>query len=319
MNALTGFLTGSHTFVNSEWEKKLILSMAEEMLSVKSVNFLKEHITPLQPGVNVRGIKAMKNDKRTSEKFTILFNHRLDSYTNYKLFIQWMDNLWAKRQDFKVIITDVSAKSETGLHGIQEHLNRPYLEVRASLDKKDYYTLLWQVDAGVLMHKSWGAWSMSGLDLMAAGKPIISTYDRAFPEMLGEPYPFYFTPGDESSFQSALGKAMADKKAYSEASVQLQDRAIKLFDWDVMAAKWLDGIEKYGDCEFSNEASERKLDLVEYVKKQGIVTKKQLVQWVGGEVSYTRRRRFLQDNGIKDDPDTPLCEYSFGMTQKRFF
>ena len=96
---LLGVLEMEECGVNSIWLKDFVIEKSKELLSDKQVKKLQDIIQP-----HYLGIDDISPEHDYQPK-TILFNHRDNDYTGYSWFVNQMDKLYEKRQDFKVFTT----------------------------------------------------------------------------------------------------------------------------------------------------------------------------------------------------------------------
>jgi glycosyltransferase involved in cell wall biosynthesis len=306
--AIVGALAGQATMVNSKWEKEFILKDAYKYVDKKSADWLRDRMFVGHPGVNVDVCEKYRTDDKF-DKFTILWNHRLSSYTGCAIFFEWMDKLWEEGiRDFQVIMTNVANRifAHKRMTKSYEGDIPPYVTIYDHMPQAEYYKTLWKADCGVFMHIGWGAWSMASMENMACEKPIISVYDRAAPEMFGEEYPLYIgeTPTDDDAFFRFRRKFLYLKDNHDEArkiGKSLKQRAENLFTWDITVRAWDSVIKEFGDFELTNEASTEKLKLLQKVKENGTLTKHECLKHFGGCMSWTRYRKYLLTHGVYDN------------------
>lgn len=308
--ALVGALAGQGTMVNSEWEKEFILKDAEKYLKKKDAQWLRTRMRVGHPGVNINECDRVRTDERF-DKFTILWNHRLSSYTGCSIFFEWMDRLWEEGiRDFQVVMTNVANRVFAHKRMTKSYSGDipPYVTIFDHLPHDEYHQLAWKVDCGVFMHIGWGAWSMADLELMACEKPIISVFDRAGPELFGpkDEYPLYFADDttDKNAFYGFRRKFLYLKNNHDEGKKigkYLRARAERLYDWDITVKGWDRTIKEFGDFDLSNNPSTEKVNLLNEVKTAGSMTKFECMKHFGGATSWTRYRRYLITHGIYDD------------------
>jgi len=92
-----------------------------------------------------------------TDKKIILFNHRLNKTTNWKMVIDVLDDIYEKRQDFVLWITDDSKIQSKGI------LNKPYIKVQ-QVPSENYGYLMKNAHFGICNHKGYSTWNMALID-----------------------------------------------------------------------------------------------------------------------------------------------------------
>jgi glycosyltransferase involved in cell wall biosynthesis len=299
---LVGMLCGQATGVDSLWAKEFILKEAERFITKDKIEYLRKTIFSLNPGVDIEEIDSYRTDKRF-DKFTIIWNSRLTSYTGATLFFEFLDRMWDEGyRDFQVICTNIVYK----VFADKRISKYDYVKLMDRMPLDEYYKVCWMADCGVFMHIGWGAWSIASCELMACHKPIVSISTRSAPEIFGEDYPLYFARSSEDNsayrgFRRKMLKLMKDHEYAKKVGDMNRKRCEENFHWDKTVKAWDEMIHRFGDFNLSNGPSEGKIKLLEFVKKKGTATKKEVLKQFGGAISYTRYRRYLLTHGIYDD------------------
>lgn len=102
------------------------------------------------------GFSTKEADKYfTNEKFnkkTIVFANRLSgiNYTHHEEFIQAVNELYEKRQDFQVVFTNPSGKYSW--EKLKQLVKPLYIYKEHSLSRKEYFELLWKADISVHLY-----------------------------------------------------------------------------------------------------------------------------------------------------------------------
>ena len=140
--------------VNSIWLKDFVIDTSIPLLSNSKQRDLKKIIQP-----HYLGIDDVSPDHEYEPK-TILFNHRDNDYTGYSWFVEQMDKLYDKRQDFKVFTTLTT-------------LDRPYAERVKLSSREEYLNFVRKMHMGVGCFKTYSAWSISTTDGLSQGVPYV--------------------------------------------------------------------------------------------------------------------------------------------------
>ena len=255
---LLGVLEMEECGVNSIWLKDFIIEKSKEFLSDNQVKKLQDIIQP-----HYLGIDDISPDHDYQPK-TILFNHRDNEYTGYSWFVEQMDELYKKRQDFKVYTTLTD-------------LDRPYAERVKLSSRKEYLNFVRKMHMGVGCFKTYSAWSISTTDGLSQGVPYVLPNKLCYPEMVGKDYPLLY---EEKDFLSPL----------------LSD-----FKWGGRVLKWFNNWETFDEWEvFGDTKAYRKI--VKFIKDRGSVTKYdifRMLNW-GRRVDWSPyRNRLRNEKDIK--------------------
>ena len=97
--SMIGLLEYDKCYINTQHQKEMVLKQAEEIFNSDTLYKLSNILEVQHIGVDSKDIVLDINEK-TFKK--IVFNHRPETYKNYKDFLELMDKLYEQRQDFKV-------------------------------------------------------------------------------------------------------------------------------------------------------------------------------------------------------------------------
>ena len=276
MHNIAGILEMEECGVNTEWLKDLVLEKAREVYHSRVVSELDHIIQPHYLGVD---------DISTGHKHkhgTILFNHRDNEYTGYTWFVKQMDELWEKRQDFKVYTTLTD-------------LDRPYAERVKLSSRDDYLNFVRSMHMGVGCFKKYSAWSISTTDGLSQGVPYILPNGMCYPEMVGEQYPLLYKGSD--GFKSTIEYMLDEPKARDEANNYLAPK-LNDFRWSERVLKWFDDWKYFDKLKVMSDTDSYK-KIVEHIHKKKSVSKKELLDYMGWGVrisfSEYRNRLRLED------------------------
>ena len=164
---ITGLLEYDRCYLNTEYQKSLILNQAKETFNDKIIQRLDKILTVQHLGVDKDDI--VDNINTTPEKI-IVFNHRPDTYKHFKEFISVTDKLWEMRKDFKVWIP------------LLDKPNREYVTTVKG-DKEFYYKELQKCYVGFSPKQTYGGWSVATTDGMMNGVPYIMYDDLYYHEL----------------------------------------------------------------------------------------------------------------------------------------
>ena len=273
MHNIAGILEMDECGVNTEWLKDLVLDKAREVYHSRIISQLDNIIQPHYLGVD---------DISTGYKYTpktILFNHRDNEYTGYTWFVKQMDELWEKRQDFKVYTTLTD-------------LDRPYAERVKLSSRDDYLNFVRSMHMGVGCFKKYSAWSISTTDGLSQGVPYVLPNGMCYPEMVGEQYPLLYDGVD--GFKSTIEYMLDNPKAREEANNYLSPK-LNGFKWSERVLKWFDDWKYFDELKvMSNTDSYKKI--LDFIHKNKSVSKKDILEYMnwGVRISFSEYRNRLR-------------------------
>jgi len=279
MHNIAGMLEMEECGVNTQWLKDLVIEKSVELFSDKVVKDLEKIIQPHYLGVD--SISTGHNYKRN----TILFNHRDNEYTGWAWFVKRMDELWEKRQDFKVYLTLAD-------------LDRPYAE-RVKLHSRDeYLNFVRSMHMGIGCFQKYSAWSISTTDGLSQGVPYILPDGMCYPEMVGEQYPLLYKGVD--GFKSTIENMLDNPKVREEANNYLAPK-LNGFKWSERVDKWFDGWKHFDELKIMSDTDSYKR-IVDFVHKKKSVSKKDILEHLnwGVRISFSEyRNRLRTEDTIK--------------------
>ena len=278
MHNIAGILEMDECGVNTEWLKDLVLDKAREVYHPRIISQLDNIIQPHYLGVDLISIGHEYKPK------TILFNHRDNEYTGWAWFVKRMDELWKKRQDFKVYLTLAD-------------LDRPYAERVKLSSRDDYLNFVRSMHMGIGCFQKYSAWSISTTDGLSQGVPYILPNGMCYPEMVGEQYPLLYKANDSQSFKDMIENVLDNDYMRDEANFYLEPK-LEGFRWSERVLKWFDGWKHLDDLKVMSDTESYK-KMVDYIHKMKSVSKKELLKhmnWISGlgRICFTEYRNRLR-------------------------
>ena len=249
---ISGILEMHECGVNSEWLKKLVIKNCKELFSDKVIQKLEKIIQP-----HYLGIDEISTGHKYKPK-TILFNHRDNEYTGWSWFIKRMDELWEKRQDFKVYTTladfpKITKKDKSGKEMKDGNGNK-----------------IWEID-------------------------LMLPNGLCYPEMVGDKYPLLYEANNVSSFKDTIENMLDNPKCRKEANKYLEPN-LNGFKWNERVLKWFSNWKCLDELEIIGDKSEAYPKIVNFIKNKGFVTKRDITNhfnW-GVRISLTAYRNRLR-------------------------
>jgi len=281
MHNIAGILEMDECGVNTQWLKDLVLDKAEQVYHPRVVSQLDNIIQPHYLGVD--DISTGHEHKHG----TILFNHRDNEYTGYTWFVKQMDDLYKKRQDFKVYTTLTD-------------LDRPYAERVKLHSRDDYLNFVRSMHMGVGCFQKYSAWSISTTDGLSQGVPYILPDGMCYPEMVGEQYPLLYKSNNAKSFKDTIENMLDNSYMRDEANLYLEPK-LEGFRWSERVNKWFDGWKHFDDLKVMSDTDSYK-KIVEHIHRKKSVSKKELLEHMGWgvRISFSEyRNRLRLENTIR--------------------
>jgi glycosyltransferase involved in cell wall biosynthesis len=233
--------------------KNLVLEKAKKYLSSDLVAKLDKIIQPHYLGVD----KIDLSNNPTGNN--IIFNHRDNEYTQYKWFLQQMDKLYERRQDFTVYTTLAD-------------INKPYGKRVKIHDRQDYLKFLKSMKVGVGCFSKYSAWSIATTDSLSMGVPYVLPNKLCYPEMVGEDYELLYD--DAKDFLDKIEMMLDDK-----IEVDLSKK-IKSFTWKKRVAEWFDKWKCFDEFDCVQE-TESYLKIKQFIIDNNSVSKKDILDYMG--------------------------------------
>jgi glycosyltransferase involved in cell wall biosynthesis len=278
MKNINGLLEMDRCFANTQSQIDLVIENCKEIYSPKIVNRLETILKPLYLGVDEKDIVESINEDY--EKI-IVFNHRAWTYKDYPNFLKTMDELYKKRQDFKVWVPLAKTK------------DREYI-ITDKFNKKEYYNFLSKCCVGFSPRQNYRGWSIATTDGLMNGCPYI-LFDEEYNREIFSDGDFFKTNLDsipliEKYLDDPSYRNKMAKKSLENCKKRLifKNEVIQLNDYICDLYSRIKTVQSDG-------ALNRLIDIIKDKKN---ISKKELLQEMGWGVSikWNKYRKALLDH-----------------------
>ena len=283
---ITGLLEYDTCYLNTQYQKDLIINQATETFNENTISKLDKILTVQHLGVDKDDIV---DDINENPEKIIVFNHRPDTYKHFKQFIALTDKLWKQRQDFKVWVP------------LLDKPNREYVIVD-KFDKDLYYKKLQNCCVGFSPKQTYGGWSIATTDGLMNGLPYIMYDDTYYKEL--NPTADFFTTDDDAlllldSYLDTPRRNLQAKRSlkYVREKLIYADEMLRM---SYLINRLLSKQKVMGDSEKLNE-------IIHYIRKRTSVTKQEMMGFVGwgrGIKWSPYRRALMKHPNIYDVNDS---------------
>ena len=271
-SSVAGLLMMDECGVNSDWLKQLTIKEASKHWNKKVTDDLQKIVQPHYLGVDRINVREDYKDK------TVIFNHRGAGYTGWEWFVKIVDEIWEKRQDFKVYTTLTQVDREW------------YERVRCE-SRDDYMNFLASMKFGVGTFQTYSAWSISTTDGFSVGVPYLLPNKLCYPEMVSvasNPYPYLYDNRDD--FIKRFNDMLDNPIDYDTTELA------KNMKWEERIEKWFSSWKNVFDLETVGE-TESLLKIRDFIKSKSFVTKFDILEHMGWgvRIKYSGYRNALRN------------------------
>ena len=256
--SVAGLLQMEECGVNSDWLKQLTIKYAGRHYNQDVLDKLQKIIQPHYLGVD--RINPRKASDYTDK--TVVFNHRDAGYTGWEWFVKVVDEIWEKRQDFKVYTT-------------LAQIDRPWNERVKLTGRNEYMDFLSKMKFGVGTFQTYSAWSISTTDGFSVGCPYLLPNDLCYPEMVSvasTPYPYLYD--GRADFIKRFNEMLDNPIEYDTTEIA------KNMVWNERIAKWFGGWDSVFELKTMQE-TESLLKIKQFIKDKNVTNKFDILEYMG--------------------------------------
>jgi len=273
---ITGLLEYERCYLNTEYQKNLVLNQAKETFNDKTIRRLNDILTVQHLGVEPDDIT---NDINPNPKKIIVFNHRPDAYKHFNNFIKIMDDLWKDRQDFLVWIPLLTEK-----------LNKSYI-TNDKGNKEWYYNKLKECCVGFSPKQKYGGWSVATTDGMMNGVPYIMYNEDYYKELYNDA-DFFST---DTQAVSLLNKYLNNTEYRNEQAKKSLNHIKKNLVYKNKIVEMNDYMNELLSSQKEIKDSQKLYEIIDWIKTSKSVSKSEILDnlnW-GRGIKWTPYRRAL--------------------------
>jgi glycosyltransferase involved in cell wall biosynthesis len=273
---ITGLLEYERCYLNTEYQKNLVLNQAKETFNDKTIRRLNDILTVQHLGVEPDDIT---NDINPNPKKIIVFNHRPDAYKHFNNFIKIMDDLWKDRQDFLVWIPLLTEK-----------LNKSYI-TNDKGNKEWYYNKLKECCVGFSPKQKYGGWSVATTDGMMNGVPYIMYNEDYYKELYNDA-DFFST---DTQAVSLLNKYLNNTEYRNDQATKSLNHIKKNLVYKNKIVEMNDYMNELLSSQKEIKDSQKLYEIIDWIKTSKSVSKSEILDnlnW-GRGIKWTPYRRAL--------------------------
>ena len=182
---IVGSLGADMNFFHTQYCFNMLLEEANDILKEDKITLLRQK-SVISLGGYVNEIKSIKK----YDKFTFIYNHRLDGYKNWQITFNQFDQLWDEGLDFQVILT---AGDKDNINTINK---KPYCIVKSFTKHTDYLKELAKCHSNTINSRH-ETYCISIAESIMNDQITILPNRCTFPELVGTDYPYLFNNIDD--------------------------------------------------------------------------------------------------------------------------
>jgi glycosyltransferase involved in cell wall biosynthesis len=182
---IVGSLGTDLNFFHTQYCYDMLMEEANDILNEDKIKLLKEKSI-----ITLGGYTDKIKSKNKYDKFTFIYNHRLDGYKNWQTTFNIFDQLWDEGLEFQVILT---AGDKDNINTINK---KPYCIVKSFTKHSDYIKELSKCHANTINSRH-ETYCISIAESIMNEQITILPNRCTFPELVGKGYPYLFDNEDE--------------------------------------------------------------------------------------------------------------------------
>ena len=172
---------------------------------------------------------------------TIVYNHRLQGYKNWRTTFEVLDELHKEGVKFKVRFTSSTREN------LAHIMKYPFVEVALGATREEYLENIKGCDLNVT-NSSHETFCISAVESMAYGQPLVAPDGVTFPEITGRAdndYPYLFKNRNEQ--KDMLRRLLTDHAERQRWGKTLSDYVLTNFNHTIWAERMAELFEEYDE------------------------------------------------------------------------
>ena len=287
-NNITGMLQMDKCGLNTQTQIDALLEEATEYYSQKTIDKLRNIMTPLYLGIETNKINEFPNFK--TDKI-IVFNHRTKEYRGWKRFIKIIQELRKQRQDFKVFCSMIAPSGIQILKKTFDDIS--FFDFDGPDNRDEYIRKLENCRFG--FHGG-SRWAMSSQDGLCKGVPYVFEIGNETGELFGHKMETGFKTTDEAV---ELFNRMLDDNDWRNKQSQLAiNHCGDVHSWGNRILPFNKMIDDAIDKQTSDmiQSGDKKNDIVDFIKTKRMVDTKTMSDYLGWgkQIGFRRYRNYLR-------------------------
>lgn len=287
-NNITGMLQMNKCGLNTQTQIDALLEEATEYYSQKTIDKLRNIMTPLYLGIETNKINefpSFKTDK------VIVFNHRTKEYRGWKHFIKIIQKLREQRQDFKVFCSMIDPSGIQILKKTFDDIS--FFDFDGPDNRDEYIRKLENCRFG--FHGG-SRWAMSSQDGLCKGVPYVFEIGNETGELFGHKMETGFKTTDEAV---ELFNRMLDDNDWRNKQSQLAiNHCGDVHSWGNRILPFNKMIDDAIDKQTSDmiQSGDKKDDIVDFIKTKRMVDTKTMSDYLGWgkQIGFRRYRNYVR-------------------------
>jgi len=287
-NNITGMLQMNKCGLNTQTQIDALLEEATEYYSQKTIDKLRNIMTPLYLGIETNKINefpSFKTDK------VIVFNHRTKEYRGWKRFIRIIQELIKQRQDFKVFCSMIDPSGIQILKKTFDDIS--FFDFDGPDNRDEYIRKLENCRFG--FHGG-SRWAMSSQDGLCKGVPYVFEIGNETGELFGHKMETGFKTTDKAV---ELFNRMLDDNDWRNKQSQLAiNHCGDVHSWGNRILPFNKMIDDAIDKQTSDmiQSGDKKDDIVDFIKTKRMVDTKTMSDYLGWgkQIGFRRYRNYVR-------------------------
>ena len=287
-NNITGMLQMDKCGLNTQTQIDALLEEATEYYSQKTIDKLRNIMTPLYLGIETNKINefpSFETDK------VIVFNHRTKEYRGWKRFIKIIQELRKQIQDFKVFCSMIDPSGIQILKKTFDDIS--FFDFDGPDNRDEYIRKLENCRFG--FHGG-SRWAMSSQDGLCKGVPYVFEIGNETGELFGHKMDTGFKTTDEAV---ELFNRMLDDNDWRNKQSQLAiNHCGDVHSWGNRILPFNKMIDDAIDKQTSDmiQSGDKKNDIVDFIKTKRMVDTKTMSDYLGWgkQIGFRRYRNYLR-------------------------